>query len=198
MSIRNLVPWRRRDASARRGDAEQFPRLRGDINRCCGGSRRAREEWFLTSGVPAGFVPNIALAEHDAACVLTAQTPGLDKAGLALELRGDTLRLRGEKKQEQKNAQSDCVYREWCYGSFQRAIPLAARRRPAEDNRNVRARRSDGDAAQDRGHGGPAQDHYGLERLNCPHVCAHTHCGSRAAASSTPPRGRPRSRQPPL
>jgi|ADurb_Cas_03_Slu_FD_contig_21_40857_length_861_multi_4_in_0_out_0_2 HSP20 family protein len=124
MSISDLTSWRRRDPTAYSGGPHHFLPLRRDIDRLFGDLRRWRENWRLAPGTPTGFMPAAALTEHDTGYVLTVEVPGMDKESLAIELHGDTLKLSGEKKQEQKTAKSSCVYCECCYGSFQRVIQL--------------------------------------------------------------------------
>ena len=109
---------------------EQMDRLCGDVN-------RAFERWV--PGHPRGesgaedspapsfwnaCSPVVDMEEDESEIRVTAELPGLDRDDFAVEVVGDRLILRGEKKVERDDKKRDQHYRECRYGSFYRALPL--------------------------------------------------------------------------
>lgn len=68
--------------------------------------------------------PAVDVAEDDHNVMVTAEMPGLDKKDFTLEVEGDRLVLRGEKKAAREEKNRSYYYSECAYGSFARAIPL--------------------------------------------------------------------------
>lgn len=74
---------------------------------------------FEPNGGPAVEVSDDADAVH-----VTAELPGLNKSDFSIELEGDRLIIKGEKKSEKEEKKEGYYYSERSYGSFYRAIPL--------------------------------------------------------------------------
>jgi HSP20 family protein len=68
--------------------------------------------------------PVVDLSEDEHAYKVTAELPGIEEKDLDLMLSGDTLVIKGEKRQEHEQREKDHHYRERSYGSFQRAFVL--------------------------------------------------------------------------
>lgn len=64
-----------------------------------------------------------------------ADIPGLDRKDIDVSLHGNTLVIKGEKKQESEIKKKGCVSSERFYGCFNRAVPLPGN----VDARNVHA-----------------------------------------------------------
>lgn len=78
-------------------------------------------------GFPATMVtggPVIDVEETDNDVVVAAELPGLEKEDIAVEMHGDWLRIRGEKKQESEQRGQGYYYAERRYGAFSRTIAL--------------------------------------------------------------------------
>lgn len=76
--------------------------------------------WGLEGG---GFAPQIDLVEEDDEIRVVAELPGLDSSkDFEVELSGDTLTLKGEKRIETEDRRRGYVERS--YGSFHRVIQL--------------------------------------------------------------------------
>jgi HSP20 family protein len=71
-----------------------------------------------------GYGPRIDLAETDTEVTIKAELPGIDPKEVDLRVEGNTLTLRGEKRQEREEKRRDYRYVERQYGSFQRSIQL--------------------------------------------------------------------------
>jgi HSP20 family protein len=119
--------WKRnrggRDVAMRRADLP-FLSLQRDMNRLF-------EDFWHGFDVPSpfgegaewtAFNPRIDIEEKDGELQVTAELPGLEQKDFDLSLAGDTLFLRGEKREEREDKASG--WHERSYGRFERAIPL--------------------------------------------------------------------------
>lgn len=68
--------------------------------------------------------PTMDIAASDKEYTLTAELPGVTDNDVHLELEGDILKIRGEKKQEKEEKEKDFYRVERSYGSFQRTLSL--------------------------------------------------------------------------
>jgi len=68
--------------------------------------------------------PAIEVYEEKDDVVVKAEVPGMKKEDLEINLSGDTLTIKGEKKQEEEVKQKGYYYSERSYGSFHRTIDL--------------------------------------------------------------------------
>ena len=55
---------------------------------------------------------------------MSVELPGVEENDIQLELDGDTLEIKGEKKQEKEEKENDFYRVERSYGSFQRTLSL--------------------------------------------------------------------------
>lgn len=77
---------------------------------------------------PSPFVfaggPMVDVEETDDAVVVQAELPGLEKEDFTVEVSGNRLILRGEKRHEAEEQRHGYYYTERRYGAFTRVIPL--------------------------------------------------------------------------
>ena len=74
-----------------------------------------------------GFsAPAIDMNEDENAYKISAELPGIDAKDIDVSVSGDTLVLRGEKRQEKEEKDKNYHFSERAYGSFQRAFELPA------------------------------------------------------------------------
>lgn len=107
-----LVPWTTgREMSTFRRDMEDLM------------SRFFRSP-FLPSGTEGEWVPSINVHESDGEIQVDAELPGMSAEDIDLNVSGDLLTLRGEKKEEHEEKEGTYTYREMRSGSFQRSIRL--------------------------------------------------------------------------
>jgi HSP20 family protein len=106
MAFRELVPWRRKDLTAERGEETPFHALQREMNRILD---RFTRGWSWGWGELAereepwgGFFPSVDVSETDKEIHITAELPGLDEKDLDLSLSGNNLIIRGEKKAEKE------------------------------------------------------------------------------------------------
>ncbi len=74
----------------------------------------------------ADFAPQVDIEETPTQILVTAELPGVEKADVEVTVEGDnTLRIRGEKKEESEEKTKRNYRIERFYGSFERTIPLS-------------------------------------------------------------------------
>jgi len=130
MTFRDLIPWlsRSRGAPARIGGNEVFANpmlaLHRDIE-------RAFDQFWNEFAGPLerreGFgyaTPVVDISETDKAIEVTAELPGLSEQDIDLEITGDALTIRGEKRDERKEKRKGIYLSERSYGAFHRSIAL--------------------------------------------------------------------------
>ena len=79
--------------------------------------RMAEEKW-------GGFNPKMDLEETEKEYRITAELPGMEEKDVEVLLTGNSITLKGEKKEE-KEEKGKSFYRvERSYGTFQRTVPL--------------------------------------------------------------------------
>lgn len=101
-----LAPWR-----ALREIDEQFDRVMGNL---------ASD----TGRVPQMWTPAVDLRETEDAYVIEADMPGMKKDDLDINVHGDFVTVKGERKSEHESKEADYHYVERSYGSFQRTFEL--------------------------------------------------------------------------
>ena len=70
--------------------------------------------------------PSDDISETDGSVMVKVDLPGLDPKDIDIDITGDTLTLRGEKKTEEEKKEERYYCRERYYGSFQRSFRLSA------------------------------------------------------------------------
>ena len=87
-------------------------------------SARAPITDLWSSGLFGHSGPSVDLDEDDSNVHVTAELPGLTESDFNVEVTGNRLILRGEKKASREEKNRDYVYSECSYGSFSRVIDL--------------------------------------------------------------------------
>lgn len=101
----------------------QFPikRLRDDLSQMF---TRFFEEPFFQSQSSSSFVPVINIREEAEKYTVEAELPGMDINDIDIEVNGNVLTIRGERKFEQQKEGEYTHMIESSYGSFQRSFTL--------------------------------------------------------------------------
>lgn len=73
---------------------------------------------------PVGWSPAVDVSESDGSLVVKAELPGMSKDDVEIDLSGNVLTLRGEKKQEEEREEGEMHVWERSYGSFRRSFTL--------------------------------------------------------------------------
>ncbi|HET6489676.1 MAG TPA: Hsp20/alpha crystallin family protein [Syntrophales bacterium] len=79
--------------------------------------RMADERW-------AGFNPRMDLEETEKEYRITAELPGMEEKDVEVFLTGNSITLKGEKKEEKEEKGKNYYHTERSYGSFHRTVPL--------------------------------------------------------------------------
>src|SRR5215813_3044093 len=69
-------------------------------------------------------MPAIDMSEDEKAYKISAELPGIDAKDIDVSIAGDTLVLKGEKRQEKEEKGKNYHFSERSYGSFQRSFQL--------------------------------------------------------------------------
>jgi HSP20 family protein len=83
--------------------------------------------WWTDTGTAQfaeTFTPRVNVSETEKEIQVTAELPGIDEKDVEVTLEDDTLRIKGEKKQEKEEKGKNYHRIEHSYGSFERVIPL--------------------------------------------------------------------------
>ncbi|MBD3814297.1 MAG: Hsp20/alpha crystallin family protein [Betaproteobacteria bacterium] len=67
-------------------------------------------------------LPAVDVVEKDDAFEISAELPGMDEKDVEVKLSGNTLTIKGEKRQERKEEKQGYYLSERSYGSFQRSF----------------------------------------------------------------------------
>jgi HSP20 family protein len=97
--------------------------IRDDMNRMFSeffGRTEGQEDAWLTGA----WTPPVDIYDTDEALILKAELPGFDKDDVSVELKDNTLTLKGQRKHETETKDEQYVRRERVHGGFQRAFML--------------------------------------------------------------------------
>lgn len=81
------------------------------------GLRRRNEEFSIE-------VPAIEIYDEKDDIVVKAELPGLKREDIEINLAGDLLTIKGEKKKEEEVKEKDYYYSERSFGSFERSVEI--------------------------------------------------------------------------
>ncbi len=120
MNLKSLVPRRssQPQTAAHEDFYDPFMAFRREINRMF-------DDFFDFGRHPdagAGLTPAIDVEETDKEVVVTAELPGVTEKDIHVDLTGDVLTIKGEKKMERES--DDGRRKERRYGSFERSVQL--------------------------------------------------------------------------
>jgi HSP20 family protein len=106
----------------------ELDRLQSEMNRLFEGYAGSPERASSNAGALAQggrlWSPAVDVAENANEIVLRAEIPGMKQDEIDIELTGDTLTLRGERKFENEERKENFVRVERSYGRFQRSFTL--------------------------------------------------------------------------
>lgn len=131
-----LTRWLPRWANKAQDDAQRMPVRWGDpLERARDEMHTMLDRWLVhwrgeddetawTPSVLFSGSPLIDVEETDDEVVVQAELPGLDEKDFSVEVSGDRLVLRGERRRETEEQRHGYYYAERSYGAFTRAIAL--------------------------------------------------------------------------
>lgn len=123
----NLIPWKtKREERSHNRPEYSMARLRNEMDQVF--DRFMRDPfafpWGEDSTTALAWGPQIDLSETEKELTIKAELPGIEPKEVEINVVGNVLTLRGEKKQEHEEKKRDYHYVERQYGSFHRSIPL--------------------------------------------------------------------------
>ena len=114
-----LTPWTWRGSSGRRDITRYNREMENFWNRFFG-------EFHPLAGIEGEWLPSMDVSESDGEISVRAELPGLEAKDIDLDIAGDILSIKGEKRGKEETKKEDYYTRESYYGSFQRSIRLPA------------------------------------------------------------------------
>ena len=111
----DLIPWRKKKDLS-------LASLQRDMNKLFGN--------FFGSGFNIepvfgeGWSPALDISETEDAVLVKAEVPGIEPSDIEISLSGDTLTIKGEKKEEREEKDKSYHRVERSYGSFARTIRI--------------------------------------------------------------------------
>lgn len=86
--------------------------------------RLLEDAWRNAPAASPAFSPRLEVVERDDAFVVTAELPGIEEKDLGVEVHGNLLTLRGEKRSERSAESDGRAWSERIYGGFHRTVEL--------------------------------------------------------------------------
>ncbi|MFP4085561.1 MAG: Hsp20/alpha crystallin family protein [Desulfobacteraceae bacterium] len=80
----------------------------------------------MTESMESVWIPSIDVSETDENLLVKAELPGLEAEDIDIDVSGNVLTIKGEKRTEEEKEEENFYSRERYFGSFQRAIQLPA------------------------------------------------------------------------
>jgi HSP20 family protein len=115
-------------AQMKRGKDEKFPliRLRESMDRLFDDFFQAPVLPAMRGGNGNGgmMVPALDLKETDDAILVETELPGVESKDLTVQVEGDVLSIRGERKQDKEEKTKTYYCQECSYGAFERQVRL--------------------------------------------------------------------------
>lgn len=107
----------------------ELDRLQNEVNRLFDGYTGPQTDGRASGAAVSPlsgrmWSPAVDIAENENELVLYAEVPGLKQADIDIELTGDTLTIRGERKFENDERKDNFLRVERSYGRFQRSFTL--------------------------------------------------------------------------
>jgi HSP20 family protein len=126
MTFSNLIPWKSKEKSLapRSGTADPFRQFQHEMDRLFEEFRGFGLAQMAESEGGVGWAPAVNMTEDEKEIRVTAELPGMDEKDIEVDFSHNTLTIRGEKKEEEKEESQNFYRMERRYGSFQRQIDV--------------------------------------------------------------------------
>jgi HSP20 family protein len=86
---------------------------------------REFDKSFFDNRAGSPWSPTVNISENEDGYVLKAELPGVSKEDIDIDLKDNTLTLKGEKKAEKKEEKENYIRVESSYGKFERSFYLS-------------------------------------------------------------------------
>lgn len=120
LDLRSLVPWAGRSTTPATRETDPFTAMRREMDRMF-------EDVFGRSLLPTGtgmMMPRMDVEETATDIRVTVELPGVEEKDVTIDLAGDLLTIKGEKKEEHETRDEGHHLVERSYGSFARSVRL--------------------------------------------------------------------------
>ncbi|GBD99921.1 spore protein SP21 [bacterium BMS3Abin07] len=124
MTLKELMPFGKKDVPVRRNGESPFTRLQREMDEFFESFARGFDMEPFFGRRSGSFSPNVDVTENDKEIKISAELPGMDDKDIDVTLDGDSLTIKGEKKDEKEEKGRDYYRMERSYGSFSRTIPI--------------------------------------------------------------------------
>ena len=124
----SLIPWTRRDIIP-----TQFRTLRDELDDLFSPLFESTPSYSARA-----FMPLVNVKDDDKYVTVTAELPGIDKKDVDIQVDGETLTIRGERKEEASSEGHNWWRKESQYGAFVRRIALPCEVDAAHTDANMR------------------------------------------------------------
>jgi HSP20 family protein len=121
MAGRSLTPW---------GGGRELDRFRREMDTLFDRFTREPFGFFTPAAGPTTLSPDLDVSETESNVLIRCELPGVDPKDVDINISGDVLTIRGEKKltEEEQKESFDLVERNW--GAFSRSIALPQHVKP--------------------------------------------------------------------
>jgi HSP20 family protein len=123
----SLIPWRRPSGAIERGGRPTHPldHFRREMDELF--DRFFHAPWESPAlGLTRPWGPQAELTESDKDVTLRLELPGVQTEDIQIDVSGNVLTVRGEKKEEKEEKRENCLYTERHFGRFSRSVELPA------------------------------------------------------------------------
>lgn len=122
----SLLPWKRNQPAPVTTPLSQVSPLQRDMQRMFD---RFFSGFPSVTGFPTGFegfssYPPVSVSDTGDALLVRAEVPGMQPDDLEINVEGNSLTLRGEKREEAREENESCFVSECSYGAFMRRLDL--------------------------------------------------------------------------
>lgn len=120
LDLRSLVPWAGRSTTPATRETDPFTTMRREMDRMF-------EDAFgrsLMTGTTAMMMPRMDVQETATDIVVSVELPGVAEKDVTIDIAGDLLTIKGEKKEEHETKDEGRHLVERSYGSFARSVRL--------------------------------------------------------------------------
>lgn len=125
--IRDWLPsvWRRSESPLRTEAENPFYALQREMSRVFDDFSRSFDLAPFGGETGGGtFYPSIDVKEGEKEITVKAELPGMEEKDIEVSFVGNSLTIRGEKREDKEDKGKDYWHRETSYGSFSRTIPV--------------------------------------------------------------------------
>jgi len=124
MTLRELMPFSKKTLPIRHETENPFALFRHDMDTMYEDFLRGFDIEPAWTRKMDSFTPRVDVTESEKEINVAAELPGIEEKDIDVTVSGNSLTIKGEKKEEKEDKGKDYYRMERSYGSFSRTIPL--------------------------------------------------------------------------